>query len=363
TETDGIFTNLPVIIFDDFTTYCRFVDFQFKVKSSAVKFLKERFPEKNDIKFLFEKLSTLKLTTVGGDHKRRWISEYSKKKVLLPKSKQEQSKIAEILSTVDKAIEQTEGLIAKYRRIKTGLMHDLLTRGIDEQGNIRSEETHCFKNSPLGRIPVEWEVVTWKECCTRIQDGTHFSPKTDSNGKIKYITSKNIKFGYIDLSEVEYIDHKQHKGIYQHCPVKKGDVLLTKDGANTGNCALNTFDEEFSLLSSVAFLRPNKSSLISEYLFQFILSNRGQNMIKDAMSGLAITRITLKIINSFFIKLPSVQEQKKIVSILSSFDKKIKSDNRNLMKLKNIKTALMQDLLTGKVRVTKLLEKEAEAAV
>ena len=73
--------------------------------------------------------------------------------------KPEQTKIAEILSTVDRAIEQTEALIAKQQRIKTGLMQDLLTRGIDEHGNLRSEQTHQFKDSPLGRIPVEWEVT------------------------------------------------------------------------------------------------------------------------------------------------------------------------------------------------------------
>jgi type I restriction enzyme, S subunit len=71
----------------------------------------------------------------------------------------EQTKIAAVLSTMDRAIEQTEALIAKQQRIKTGLMQDLLTRGIDEHGNLRSEQTHQFKDSPLGRIPVEWEVV------------------------------------------------------------------------------------------------------------------------------------------------------------------------------------------------------------
>ena len=59
---------------------------------------------------------------------------------------------------MDRAIEQTEALIAKQQRIKTGLMQDLLTCGIDQHGNLRSEETHQFKDSPLGRIPVEWEV-------------------------------------------------------------------------------------------------------------------------------------------------------------------------------------------------------------
>ena len=79
---------------------------------------------------------------------------------ILTPPKPEQTKIAEILSTVDRAIEQTETLIAKQQRIKTGLMQDLLTRGIDEHGNLRSEQTHAFKESPLGRIPLEWEVKT-----------------------------------------------------------------------------------------------------------------------------------------------------------------------------------------------------------
>ena len=83
----------------------------------------------------------------------------------IPLSIEEQTAIAEILSTVDRAIEQTEALIAKQQRIKTGLMQDLLTRGIDPHGHIRSEATHEFKNSPLGRIPVEWGVMTVDEGC------------------------------------------------------------------------------------------------------------------------------------------------------------------------------------------------------
>ena len=70
-----------------------------------------------------------------------------------PSSKPEQTRIAEILSTLGRAIEQTEALIAKQQRIKTGLMQALLNRGIDEHGNLRSEDTHQFKDSPLGRIP------------------------------------------------------------------------------------------------------------------------------------------------------------------------------------------------------------------
>ena len=106
----------------------------------------------------------------------------------------EQSKIAEVLSTVDRAIEQTEALIAKQQRIKTGLTQDLLTRGIDEHGNIRSEKTHKFKNSPLGRIPVEWNPMPFGSC------GQWFSGGTPSKtirrfwgGGVPWVCPKDMK--------------------------------------------------------------------------------------------------------------------------------------------------------------------------
>jgi len=280
----------------------------------------------------------------------------------IPSSKPEQTKIAEILSTVDRAIEQTDVLIAKQQRIKTGLMQDLLTRGIDEHGNLRSGQTHPFKDSPLGRIPVEWEVEKWSQVCSKIQDGTHFSPRTDSSAEFKYVTSKNVKFGFLDLSDVEYIDKRQHDEIYKRCNVYFGDVLLTKDGANTGNAAINFLNEEFSLLSSVALLRPLESKLTSIFLLQTILSESGQRLIKDAMSGLAITRVTLEIINNLLMKVPPIKEQKSIGRFLAVQDERIKSEAKKLAKLRFLKIALMQDLLTGKVRVTSLLDKEEKVA-
>ena len=98
----------------------------------------------------------------------------------------EQAKIAEVLSTVDRAIEQTEALIAKQQRIKTGLMQDLLTRGIDEHGNLRSEQTHKFKDSPLGRIPVEWDIASVGSVTKSVTSG--------SRGWAKYYSEAGALF-------------------------------------------------------------------------------------------------------------------------------------------------------------------------
>ena len=101
----------------------------------------------------------------------------------LPENEEEQARIVTILSTLDQAIEQTEAIIAKQQRIKTGLMQDLLTKGIDENGNIRSEATHEFKDSPLGRIPVEWDIRNLTSLsCGGAQNGFFKKPELVGSG-------------------------------------------------------------------------------------------------------------------------------------------------------------------------------------
>ncbi|MCP4481932.1 MAG: restriction endonuclease subunit S [bacterium] len=109
----------PIIIFDDFTTVYKFVDFNFKVKSSAIKILKF-YDEKFNIKFVFEAMSTIKIK-LGEDHKRYWISEYSYLKIPMP-SLAEQQKIANFLSKIDAKIEKLEKEIDHNKEFKKGLL-------------------------------------------------------------------------------------------------------------------------------------------------------------------------------------------------------------------------------------------------
>jgi type I restriction enzyme, S subunit len=117
-----------------------------------------------------------------------------------PELKEEQEQIAAILSRIDQAIEQTEALIAKQQRIKAGLMHDLLTSGIDEHGNIRSEATHEFKDSLLGRIPAEWENITLSEVVPRAEYG--ISVSLDDETGIPVLRMNNLKGGEVDLTAI-----------------------------------------------------------------------------------------------------------------------------------------------------------------
>ncbi len=180
-----------------------------------------------------------------------------------------------------------------------------------------------YKSSPLGPIPDDWGFDTWGNVCEKILDGTHFSPKS-KEGSFMYITSKNIRNEGLDLTNLNYVSEKEHKEIYKRCPVIFGDILLTKDGAGTGACCKNTLKDEFSLLSSVALIRSNKNLVNSDYLFHFIKSPKGQKIIEDAISGQAITRITLEKIRAFRILVPSLlKEQTAIANLLSTWDRAI----------------------------------------
>ena len=113
--------------------------------------------------------------------------------------------------------------------------------GVTEADYAKAESRvpNGFKQTEVGVIPEDWGVVSAFEACSKIQDGTHFSPRGGGHDYL-YVTSKNVRFGHLDLSTAGWIDTAQHQAnllLNQRCDVKKGDLLLTKDGANTGNAA------------------------------------------------------------------------------------------------------------------------------
>lgn len=122
-EETGIFQNLPTIIFDDFTTAIKYVDFPFKAKSSAMKMLIPRSKEIN-LKFIFAKMQMIDFQL--GDHKRHWIAEYQNIEIATPKP-DEQTAIATVLSDMDTEIEKLDSQLTKYQNLKQGMMQTLLT--------------------------------------------------------------------------------------------------------------------------------------------------------------------------------------------------------------------------------------------
>jgi type I restriction enzyme S subunit len=171
-----------------------------------------------------------------------------------------------------------------------------------------------------GGMKEAWQIKTLGDVCVTVQDGAHESPKlqfdSPGNGRFLYITSKNIRNNYLDLENVTYVDEEFHNRIYPRCRPGVGDVLLTKDGANTGNVTLNTLDEPFSLLSSVCLIKTTPDFLLPSFLSYFIQSPDGLKSITGQMTGAAIKRIILRDIKLAKIPIPPLPEQQRIVALL-----------------------------------------------
>ena len=170
-----------------------------------------------------------------------------------------------------------------------------------------------------------WQTKKLGDLCATIQDGAHESPQrqfdSPGKGRFLYITSKNIRNNCLDLGNVSYVEEDFHNRIYQRCKPNVGDVLLTKDGANTGNVTLNTLDEPFSLLSSVCLIKTKPDALRPGFLSYYIQSPAGLKSITGQMTGAAIKRIILRDIKLAPISLPPLPEQHRIVGILDeAFD-------------------------------------------
>lgn len=280
-----------------------------------------------------------------------------------PKSTTEQKKIAEILSKVDTAIEQTQNLITKYQRIKTGLMQDLLTKGIDENGNIRSEETHEFKDSELGRIPKEWNCLTINDIAERLRSGV--TPRGGSNvyqkEGVMLIRSQNVYSYGFKNDDVAFIS-KEINDRMKGSELRTYDVLLNITGASIGR---STFVPKgfpkANVNQHVCSIRLKVSTLeIAIYLSTFLNSIYGQNQIMANNAGSNREGINYTQIRA--IKIPYFNNDNEFIQFKRLIDKsteRIQTEEIKLQKLQSIKTALMQDLLSGKKRATNLIKEDA----
>lgn len=198
-----------------------------------------------------------------------------------------------------------------------------------------------------------WREHRLDEVCEKIQDGTHFSPPLLDDGPYKYISARNIRNGEMLLNDMLYVSEAEHREIYKRSDVRFGDVLLTKDGASTGNVCLNELDEEFSLLSSVAFIRGDNVNASSEFIYQYLFSPFGQREVKAAIAGQAITRITLEKLRGFKFRFPTLPEQQKIAAFLGAVDRKIQQLKRKQELLERYKQGVVQQLFSQELRFKK----------
>ena len=262
--------------------------------------------------------------------------------VSLPTLK-EQQKIAEILSTVDEQISTTQAIIDKSKELKKGLMQILFTEGIGHTE---------FKETKIGRIPKDWEVVKLNDYVLKVGSGV--TPKGGSSVYLKegisLLRSQNVLYGKLFLDDVACIGESQYQKM-KNSQLQEHDVLLNISGASIGRSAVVPQHILPANVNQHVCIIRAKDLIYSNYLCSFLLSREGQNQIFRLQAGGNREGLNFQQIRSFKIPLPPFTEQQKIAEILSEADAKIEKEEQQKAKLGELKKGLMQQLLTGKKRV------------
>ncbi len=307
-ETSGVYINTPSIIFDDFTTDSKYVDFPFKVKSSAIKILKNRDPD-TDLKFVYEIMKSFDFPIAN--HKRHYISQYQEIDIVVP-STEEQKRIANILSSVDTEIEQTETFIKKYEDLKVGILADFLNSKI-EKIKFKKEKLEDVCNFTTGKLN---------------------SNKAVDGGEYPFFTCSKETYA-IDQYSFD-------------CEA----ILLAGNNA-AGIYSVKYYKGKFDAYQRTYVITiKNENEL--DYAFLKEVLNAKLNLLKSMSLGSTTKFLTIKILHDIEINIPSIVEQKGITKILLLIDKNIsgyKSVRKNLIRLKK---GLVSDLLNGKVRTIKI---------
>ncbi len=214
-------------------------------------------------------------------------------------------RIESLFAKLDEAKENLQNVLDGFETRKAAILHKAFTGELT--ANWRKQHGVSMES---------WVITTLKDVCLKITDGTHNSPVNTPIGEYMYITAKNIKETGVDLSNITFVSKDVHNEIYSRCDVQYGDVLYIKDGATTGIATVNNIEIPFSLLSSVAVLRPNKKIILAKYMAYNLNSSEVKSMMINNMSGNAITRLTLTKIKAAIIKICSLEEQAEIVRII-----------------------------------------------
>ena len=303
----------------------------------------------NDIGYICEFLESLDYSIIASGSAQPKVTqgELRKIKVHVPPLP-EQQKIAKILTSVDEVIEKTQAQINKLKDLKTGMMQELLTNGIGHTE---------FKDSPVGRIPAEWEVRTLLHICSSkyaIVDGPfgsnlkteHYRPSGIPVFQSGFVTSnKFIEKKYVYVDQSKYDEQKRSSA-------KAGDILMAKIGMNAGACAIIPFNHPVGILAGNSLkITVDNDVVLSDFILGIIHSMQNTGEIRRLLTETAQPAISITTLKKMNIPVPPIEEQKRIVNTFHSIDNKIDIEINRLNSRKQLKKALMQDLLTGKVRV------------
>lgn len=273
----------------------------------------------------------------------------------------ERQKIANILSTVDNLIEKTQTLIDKYTAIKQGMMADLFTRGIDitsgdttnsKGGKLRpsvEDAPELYKQTELGWVPKEWKVEKLENVTKKIIDGTHYTPTYTESG-VPFLRVTDVKEKAINLDKIKFVSEEEHEILIKRCDPEIGDILYSKNGT-IGRTKIVDWEWGFSVFVSLCLIKPDHNRIYNRYLEIILNSEVAWSQIRFRAKQGTVTNLHLEEIREFCIPIPSRDEQEAILNRVYSLNNLMEIEKESLEKLNRQKKGLMQDLLTGRVKV------------
>ncbi len=296
-ETDGIFQatkESPCIIFDDFTTSFHWIDFKFKVKSSAMKMLKPK--AKTNFRYVYYAMQ--QILFVPQQHQRHWISKYSHFQIPVP-SLAEQNRIVSILDTFPDSIENLKQQIAQRRKQYEFYRDQLLDLE--------------------GKDGVDMKTLC--EICDNLSGFPFDSTKFVDSG-LRLMRGMNVKRGYFDFNDDLNKYWESSKGMEKYL-LKANDIIISMDGSLVGRsfCYIKEKHLPLLLVQRVARIRANEGENF-KYIY-FNIAKDFPNYVDKKKTAGAIPHISMKDINNFPIPIPSLEEQQRIVSILDTFEASI----------------------------------------
>lgn len=320
-EDFGIYEYLPVVIFDDFTTDKKFVDFPFKIKSSAIKILK---PKNNEnLKFIFEVMNQIKFEV--SDHKRHYISEYQNLVVKIPEFT-EQKKIADCLTSLDNLISQKQSELGALAKYKKGLLQQLFPQG---NHNLPAKRFPEFENSPPWQSGILGDIG--KVCmCKRVMK--HETSETGDIPFYKIGTFGKKADAYI--SEELYYDYKQRYSF-----PRQGDILISASGT-IGRTVVYNGEPAYFQDSNIVWISNDETKVTNKFLRYLY------EIVKWVTDNSTIARLYNDNLTSIKILYPQQpEEQNAIAGCLTSLDNLISQKRRELDTLSCYKKGLLQQLL------------------
>lgn len=264
----------------------------------------------------------------------------------------EQRKIASVLLTVDRAIQTTEAIIAQAKRVKRGLMQDVLVGGITEDGRIRDPEDSLgqFRETALGKVPKSWQMRPLSELCSEIVDSPHSTPTYSEDG-VLIVRTSDIREGRFTPDEAKRISEDDYQDRVARLEPQPGDVVFTRE-APVGEAFKIPEGTRLCLGQRTMVFRPRPDLLDPDFLVHSIYSSRVRKRFDQLVVGTTNPHLNVGTIRSFKLPVPSLGEQQRIVDLLNSLDDQIDSEKAQKEDLQRLKHGLMQDLLTGRVRTT-----------